>query len=238
MDDFQCLYLNLERLGPGSDMDTRRALNYLHDRKLRRILDIGCGTGPATRLLLRETTAQVVALDDYRPNIEALMISAGRDGTLQRLETCVADMAAIPYPDASFDCLWAEGSAYVMGFSRALEVWKSLLAANGCLVISDLVWQEVPIPEQARDFWQTEYPDMSQAPARRRQIEAAGYTLLADFELSEVAWEEYYRPLSERLKADPQLAGTPAGLAVASEIGAWQRDRHYLAYTCFIAANR
>lgn len=238
MDDFQRLYLNLDRLGPGSDLDTRRALNYLRDRKLQRILDIGCGTGPATRVLLRETMAQVVALDDFRPNIEALLASAGRDGTGERLETCVADMAAIPYPDASFDCLWSEGSAYVMGFSRALEAWKPLLAAGGCLVISDLVWREGEIPELARGFWQTEYPDMSLASARRRQIEAAGYTLLADFELSEAAWEGYYRPLSQRLNADSQLAGTSAGQVVAREIEAWQRDRSHLAYNCFVATNR
>lgn len=237
MSDFERLYLNLERLGPGSDADTRHALSYLSDRPPTRILDIGCGTGPATRVLLRETRAQVVALDNFQPNLDALHAALRADPATLRLTTCAANMAAIPYPDASFDWLWAEGSAYVMGFTQALRDWKRLLAANGRLIISDLVWRGTAPPDPARAYWLEAYPDMMPAATRRQQISDAGYTLLADFELSPSAWEGYYRPLQERLAADPELAATEAGQAVAAEIAAWRRDRMELAYTCFIAAS-
>ncbi len=236
MNDFERIYANLDRLGPGSDTDTLRALSYLAGERPARILDIGCGTGPASRLLLGHTTARVVALDDYPPNLETLRRIMAGEPTASRLETRCADMAAIPYPDGSFDWLWAEGSAYVIGFTHALGLWKPLLAPGGKLVISDLVWRDAKPSAAARDFWQSEYPEMTTASHRRRQIADAGYDLLADFELSEGAWASYYQPLRNRLDRNPDLAATPAGKMVAAEISAWERDREDVTYVCFVLA--
>lgn len=234
MDDFQRLYAKLDRLGPGSDADTLHALSYLRGETPTRILDIGCGTGPASRVLLGHTTARVVALDDHAPNLDTLSRAVAEGAAASRLETCCADMGAIPYPNGSFDWLWAEGSAYVIGFTHALALWKPLLVPGGKLVVSDLVWRGGNITPEARDFWQSEYPDMSTASLRRQQIADAGYTLLGDFELSEGAWQGYYQPLRDRLAQDSALAATPAGQMVAAEISAWERDREQVAYTCFV----
>lgn len=234
MNDFERIYANLDHLGPGSDADTLRALSYLAGERPARILDIGCGTGPASRLLLGHTTAKLVALDDYPPNLDTLSRAMTGEPAASRLETCCADMAAIPFPGGSFDWLWAEGSAYVIGFTHALALWKPLLAPGGKLVVSDLVWRGDSPSAAARDFWQSEYPDMTTASHRRQQIADAGYALLADFELSDGAWLAYYQPLRKRLDQDPDLAATPAGKMVATEISAWERDREQIAYACFV----
>jgi hypothetical protein len=49
-------------------------------------------------------------------------------------------MTEMPFTQGSFDLIWAEASAYIMGVEQALEQWRPYLSDEGYLVISDLVW--------------------------------------------------------------------------------------------------
>ena len=235
MNDFIEIFRPLERLGPGSADDTLRALARLPAAPTRRVLDIGCGTGPAARLLAAHTSAEIVALDDHAPNLDALQrLSAGQPWA-GRLSPRRASMTDIPFPDAHFELLWAEGSAYIMGFEAALEAWRRLLEPGGHLVVSDLVWRtDAPAP-LARAFWQEDYPDMRDTAQRLAQAEALGYRPLAHFELSAAAWANYYRPLAERLaQLRPSLGSGAAWQAIDNEIEVWRRHGGDYAYVMFI----
>ncbi|MDQ1509446.1 MAG: hypothetical protein QOG50_1290, partial [Actinomycetota bacterium] len=71
-------------------------------------LDLGCGEGHNTRLLVREG-AEVVALDTSRPFIAAAA-SESRDG----IRFVLADGAILPFGDAIFD--------FVTGFMSLMDV--------------------------------------------------------------------------------------------------------------------
>ncbi len=108
-------------------------------------------------------------------------------------------MTELPFEPNTFDLIWAEGSAYIMGIEKALEHWKPLLTDQGCLMVSDMVWCTEDPSQTAIDFWNNEYPDIKQVNTRLEQMEKAGYQVVAHFPQSKEGWMNYYGPLSARL---------------------------------------
>ncbi|MDQ4103702.1 MAG: class I SAM-dependent methyltransferase [Actinomycetota bacterium] len=62
----------------------------------------------------------VTAIDTHPPFLARLRELADAAGIGHRIQTLQASMEKLPLPDASADLVWAEGSAYVMGFDAAL----------------------------------------------------------------------------------------------------------------------
>lgn len=193
MSDFNEIFLNLIRLGPGSEPDTLRALSMVPD-KLDNILEIGCGRGVATRLLASNTQAHVTALDNEPRYLNELC------GLRHRVNLCCASMRALPFACGVFDLIWSEGSAYIMGFNNALLSWKKYLRAGGYLVISEIVWLSNTPSESARNFWLKNYPAMLNVAQNKVLIKKAGYDLISNFEMSKEAWELYLVPLKKRVE--------------------------------------
>ncbi|NJN64772.1 MAG: hypothetical protein HC882_07760 [Acidobacteria bacterium] len=70
-----------------------------------------------------------------------------------RITTVAADMGDVGSLGTGFDVIWAEGSAYSIGFETALRRWRPLLRPGGCLVVTELVWFVGEPSEIARDFF-------------------------------------------------------------------------------------
>lgn len=157
---FFSLHHNLPRQSPGSDATTRRLLELTGPLPRRpRVLDLGCGPGRAALLLAAEAGAEVTAVDLHRPFLDELREAAGARGLGDRIRTVRADMAELSgpdFPDGSFDLVWAEGSAYNIGFDTALRDWKRLLAPGGSLVVTECVWTTDAPTAEARAFWDQE----------------------------------------------------------------------------------
>lgn len=216
---FYEIFEALPRQGPGTRESTERALQLLPPlTRDQRILDIGCGSGTQTLDLARATDAQLVGVDTHAPFLEQLERRAAALGLEGRVEAQLADMTALPFPDGSFDVLWAEGSIFIIGFSRGLAAWKRLLRPGGHLVVSEFCWfRENPAPELMEMFLDGN-TDAADVSARRKAIADNGYRLVADFVLpNESWWDNYYVPLAgvlERFRA--AHAGEPEALAVAA----------------------
>ena len=199
MADFMRVFSELDRWGPGSEQDTLKALSTVPFEP-QQILEIGCGKGVATTVLATHTSAHIVAVDNDEPALARLRERAREAGLSERIETACHSMQDLPFEEAIFDVIWSEGSAYIMGLANAFEAWRPLLKTGGVLVVSDLVWLTDSPSNDARAFWQEEYPDMSTVSDRVTQATAAGYTLIDTFELSEAAWSEYIGPLAKRAR--------------------------------------
>lgn len=223
MNDFERIFAGLDRHGPGSDAGTLHALRAV-DIPVRRILDIGAGTGASTLVLAQHSAAEIVALDNHAGSLATLSARTAAAGVAERVTTCNASMLDIPFPAASFDLLWAEGSAYIMGFEAALERWRPLLRQPGYLVVSDLAWtdraaQGAAAPAEVVEFWRRAYPPMTDAATRARQAEAAGYRVAAQFWLDDEAWRNFYAPLAARANSlRNELAGSQALADIDREI--------------------
>ncbi|WP_084774171.1 class I SAM-dependent methyltransferase [Nonomuraea candida] len=223
---FFALHAGLPRQGPGSDATTRRLLALAGPLPPRpRALDVGCGPGRASLVLAEQAAAEVTALDLHQPFLDELTRAAAARGVGHAVRTVRASMADMPFPDESFDLIWAEGSIYHLGFDLALRSWRRLLAPGGAMVVTECERATGSPSAAARAFWERNYRlrtrDENVAAAR-----AAGYAVVAVHPLPDDDWfEEYYTPLSERARAaDPAVAGMREAVAATLEEIAMRRE--------------
>ncbi|KZN30521.1 hypothetical protein N480_06070 [Pseudoalteromonas luteoviolacea S2607] len=200
MADFMRVFQGLARWGPGSEEDTLKALQHV-PKPVRKILEIGCGKGQATRVLAQNCQAHITAIDNEQSALDAVSEVFASINKTDWLTTNCISMTDLDYPRAYFDLIWSEGSAYIMGVENALRRWRPLLVKSGTLVFSDLVWQTDTPSGKSITFWQKEYPDMQTLSERLNQIQNIGFKLVSDFPLSTKAAENYYEPLRKRVKA-------------------------------------
>ncbi|MCG7549365.1 MerR family transcriptional regulator [Pseudoalteromonas sp. Of7M-16] len=198
MADFMTVFSGLSRWAPGSDEDTLKALSFTPSEPST-ILDIGCGKGYATELLVKNTQAHVVAIDNEQPVLTTLSQRVKQQDFAHRLQTQCISMTELKFDTESIDLIWSEGSAYIMGVENALKQWKPFIAQHGALVFSDLVWKVDTPSRDTFKYWSKAYPDMQNVETRLAQIRTAGYKVTTHFGQSNRAWDNYYSPLQSRV---------------------------------------
>ena len=218
---FFAVHNDMPREGPGDRASVVEALRLAGPLPARPdILDLACGPGGQTLDLADLLPdARITALDGYAPFLRDLEARARKAGVLDRISIVHGDMARLPYAPQSFDLIWCEGAAYIIGFDTALAAWKSLLRPRGVLAPTEPVWLKPDPPASVRACWAA-YPAMEDVASARRHAAAHGYDILGDFVLSDAAWQtHYYGPLETRLgAAAARLAGDPVAEAVLAEI--------------------
>mgnify|MGYP001813510522 CR=1 FL=1 len=213
------LHQGLDRLGPGDDESTLRALGLCRGLPAKpSILDIGCGTGAQTLTLARHTEGAITATDLVPSMLAALNERAAAAGLASRIATRVADMGSLPFTDGSFDLLWSEGAVYILGFDVGLTAWRRLLVPGGYLVVSEASWFRPDPPEELAAFWAEGYPGMRSVEANVAAAKARGWEVVDTFLLPDASWTEgYYAGLRERLPAFRQRhAGDEEALGVVA----------------------
>ena len=115
------------REGPDA-FDT--AFEAVADAGPRRVLEVGCGMGNFSERIARETTAAVVATD-----ISPRMVELAQE---RGLDARVADVQALPFEDAEFDCAVANAMLYHVDVDRALGELARVLESGGLLVATTL----------------------------------------------------------------------------------------------------
>ncbi len=215
------LFDGLPRQGPGDPASTLRALALLPTLGPgARLLDVGCGTGAATLTLARHTAARVTAVDLHAPFVTELRRQARAAGLGARMDAVVGDMAQVGFRPASFDAVWCEGAAYVLGIEPALRSWRELLRPGGHVALTDSCWLVADPPPECAAFWQADYPAMTDVAGVLAAAGRAGYSLVGHFTLPDSAWwTDYYDPLGRNLAAfTARHAGQPEALALAASV--------------------
>ena len=104
-DPIELLFGGMEKLGPGSNDDTRHVLKLLPKQQFRHIVDAGCGTGRQTMVLVKELRNLVHAVDSYEPFLRDLMQRAEETQTEHLVQTHCMDMKDIPDMFKNIDLL-------------------------------------------------------------------------------------------------------------------------------------
>lgn len=220
-DVFFDVHSGLPREGPGNRDCTERALRLAGRLPgAPKVLDIACGPGmQSIDLAALLPDAEIVAVDTHEPFLEEANRRASAQGVSDRVKATYGDMTSLPFPNASFDLIWCEGAAYIMGVENALRSWRPLLRTGGKLALSEAVWLLPEPPDDVRRWWSEDYPDMRDLEACRALVRDCGYDLLGNFVLPEQAWwEHYYTPIERRLaQVAPKYAGDPVAEAVLRE---------------------
>jgi len=196
------MFEGLPRQGPGLDEATAFAFSFLPpDAKRGKILDIGCGSGMQDLTLARICPdCQITATDLHQPFLDDLTRRAQKAGLDGRITTRRASMDNLPFDEKSFDIIWAEGSAFIIGILPALQTWKKFLKPDGYMMISDCTWFTDSPSEECTQFMHEISPDMPTVAQAEEMIRAEGYSLVGSFRLPDTGWyTHYYNPLAARL---------------------------------------
>lgn len=198
--DFQfeliCDYFTrLERQGPGSVEVTLKALGFIEGLPAdARIADLGCGTGGQTLTLAEHTTGHITAIDVFPRFIDSLNERVRERNLQGRVTGQVGSMAEPPFQHGELDLIWAEGSIYNVGFEHGINLWKPFLKPGGYLAVTEGTWFTEERPREIEDFWNNAYPEISVVSTKVRQMEQAGYRIVAVFALPSSCWTDFYEP--------------------------------------------
>ena len=199
------VHSGLPRQGPGDDESTLRALAACAELPMRPgVLDIACGPGMQTVALARGTDGTITAVDLFEQFLDQLRERATEAGVRDRVQVMLADMSDLPFGKDSFDLIWCEGAAYIMGITEAFIRWKEFLRPEGYIAVTEISWlvPEAEVPRRAFDFFHSEYPGITDVPGNLARIEACGYEIVDHFTLpGEAWWTDYYTPLEAKLDA-------------------------------------
>lgn len=240
MEVFWRAHERLPREAPGSPETTRLLLRLAGPLPAApRIVDIGAGTGPASVLLALESGGTVTAVDLHEPFLAQVTARAHAAGVADRVGVLAAPMEALPLAAGSVDLLWAEGSAYIMGFDAALAAWAPLLAPGGALVLTEAEWTTPRPSAGARAFWEAGYPAMRTTAGNVAAAQDADWDVLATYRLPESDWAQYYGPLAARIEELRGQGVDPEALAqVAQEIDIRAEHGADYAYTGYVLRPR
>jgi len=220
MEMFFKIYEGLDREGPGSFAMTKRAFDLCEGVPAKpAILELGCGSGGATMSLAKLTEGTVVATDVYQPFLDRVNKRADAAGVSDRVTAEKRDMGELDFAPESFDLIWCEGAAYIMGVDKALDYWKQFLKPGGCVVISDAVWLSKEIqenaPEEVKEFWVQGYSAMRTAEDNQQAGEERGYTPLGHFTIDTKCWDDFYDDVDRRLdEIEDEYGSDPDGRAI------------------------
>ena len=214
------VHRGLPREGPGSRESTRHAVELAGTLPpSAKVLDIACGPGMQTMDLAELLPgAEIIAVDFHAPFVEEANRRAVERGVDDRVHARVGDMRNLDLAPDSFDLIWCEGAAYIMGVGEALRAWRPLLKAGGRLALTDAVWLRDDPPPRVARCW-AEYPDMRDTEQRRALVAECGYRLLGDFVLPLADWlDDYADPQDRRInEIAPKYVGDPVAEAVLEE---------------------
>ncbi len=233
------------REGPGSFEATLMAysaLSGLPDKPI--ILDIGCGPGQQTLDLASLSAGTIHAIDNYEPFLKALQTKVDQEGLSDRVFPRAGDMNALPFEQAYFDIIWAEGSIYLMGFENGLNAWQPFLKPAGYIAVSEISWLKDQPPPDLVSFWDEAYPALQDQEGNISIIQRVGYKLIDHFVLPPEAWlDNYYVHIENKLAfLKTKYQNDAEALEVIAieelEIDLFRKYSDYYGYVFYIMQNQ
>jgi len=193
--DYRVLWLNPDNLAVHfgyTDANTRSHTDALKNMNRvladrvqikpgARVLDAGCGVGGSSLWLAKERGADVVGITLAARQVEQARSYAARRGLANRVHFEVADFTATPFPEASFDVVWAvESLCHAPHKAAFYQEAARVLRPGGRVVVADFVRAGRPLDptgERLLHEWLTGWavPDIDTPAEHTEHLTAAGF---------------------------------------------------------------
>lgn len=235
------VFERVQRQGPGSNTETHKAYKTLTNLpQTPAILDIGCGKGMQTIDLADISDGHIIAMDLRKPFLQALQIKVDEQGLQNKISCLVGDMANLPFIEQQFNVIWAEGSAFIIGYQKALKEWKSFLKQGGYLAFSDCIWLKSNPPEELVNFWKSIGYALPVKSDIINTAQTEGYKVISSFTVSHRSWkEEFYDHIERELefvkdKYRGNVEAQDTFFEIEEEIRIYDKYNDYFGYEFFI----
>jgi ubiquinone/menaquinone biosynthesis C-methylase UbiE len=193
----------------------RPELERVRPGRMLRVLDLGCGHGDLTPLLLREPRLEIIALDLSTAALGQFRARLG--GALpDRLSLVRASVYQLPFPDQHFDVVVSFGYASAASYAGAEREVARALKPGGVAIIdfvSPSLYRWVAAP-RATSRWLQRYRDPAQEQYHFGWRGLAAHFGPAGLKLEAIRYLNAYPPL-ERLAGQPWSAGLDRTLSRA-----------------------
>jgi ubiquinone/menaquinone biosynthesis C-methylase UbiE len=229
------------REGPGNFESTWKAYTLM--KKLPtvpKLLDIGCGPGMQTIHLAQISNAIIYAIDTYDYFIHTLNQKIIEKKLTDRIFAIKGDMGALNFEKDFFDIIWGEGSIYIIGVEKGLELWKPYLKSGGYIAVTEVSWLKSGRPRVLKQFWDAIYPKMNFIDDNLSIINKAGYKMIGQFVIPECAWkDEYYYYIEKKLlQLTEKYKNDPDAMEILNseekEIDMYRKYSDYYGYVFYI----
>ncbi|MCD8103371.1 MAG: class I SAM-dependent methyltransferase [Alistipes sp.] len=218
-------FKRLHRQGPGSPEATRLAAGFIGPLGPdAEIADLGCGTGGQTLTLARSFEGTITGIDLFPGFIDIFNRNMVREGLSDRVRGIVGSMDDLPFGEGTLDLIWSEGAIYNIGFGNGLRLWNRYLRPGGYVAVTEAAWLTPERPGEIQRFWDENYPRIDTIGNQLREMEEAGYQVVAHFILPEECWREnYFHP--HRAAHESFLKEYPGNQAAEDFIGMQKHEQ-------------
>jgi len=234
-------FKQLNRQGPGSPEITRKALSYIDNLPdVKKIVDLGCGTGTQTITLAKNTEAHITGIDLIPDMIECFDSRIKEKKLEQRISTLACSMDNLPFSKNEFDLIWAEGSIYNIGFEEGLTYWHEFLKSGCYMTVSEASWFTDERPAEVEEFWNYNYPGIDTISNKVRLMEKSGYIPVAHFILPEYCWTDNFFNLMKNemgqflIRHNHSKAAEEFVATQSHEISIYNKYKDYYGYVFYI----
>lgn len=230
----------IEGLAPHSHFMTAKALGSIDGlHKMKKIADVGCGSGYQSILLKEMTQADIIAIDHRKEYIDDFRKELKRQELDKYIHPVLCQTNTLPFFEGELDMIWSESLAANIGFGQAIKRWKKYIKQGGYIGICAYCRNYNTFPDKVSAFFHKNNIGIDSISNRIIQMDELGFLPISHFIMPEECWWNYFCPIDSNLEGltkkfpdNPQI--TEFTQDVNSEISLFENYGDYYSYVFFI----